>query len=107
MVVFVNLSGYLVQSISQAPQLLASRRAAAGLVEKLAEVTGEHAARSGDPIPPELNQGIALDHVTFGYQPDQPVLDDISLTLEPGRKYALVGGSHQQVHPAELADGSL
>ncbi len=92
-VVFVNLSGYLVQSISQAPQLLASRRAAAGLVEKLAEVTGEHAARSGDPIPPELNQGIALDHVTFGYQPDQPVLDDISLTLEPGRKYALVGGS--------------
>ena len=92
-VVFVNLSGTMINAINIVPQYWASRKAAAGLVEKLAEVTGEHAARSGDPIPPELNQGIALDHVTFGYQPDQPVLDDISLTLEPGRKYALVGGS--------------
>ena len=92
-VVFVNLSGYLIQSISQVPQLWASRRAAAGLVEKLADVTGENAARSGDPIPPELNQGIALEHVTFGYEPDKPVLRDLSLTLKPGKKYAVVGGS--------------
>lgn len=92
-VVFVNLSGYLVQSISQAPQLLASRKAAAGLVEKLAEITGEHAARSGETIPPELNQGITLEHVTFGYEPDKPVLKDLSLTLKPGKKYAVVGGS--------------
>ncbi len=92
-VVFVNLSGYLIQSISQAPQLLAGRKAAAGLVEKLAEVTGENAARSGEDIPPVLNDGITLKHVTFGYQPDQPVLKDLSLTLEPGKKYAVVGGS--------------
>ena len=92
-IVFVNLSGYLIQSISQAPQLWASRKAAAGLVEKLAEITGEHAARSGETIPPELNQGIALEHVTFGYEPDKPVLKDLSLTLKPGKKYAVVGGS--------------
>lgn len=92
-IIFVNLSGYMVNLINVLPQYWASRRAAAGLVEKLAEITGENAARSGQDIPPELNQGIALSHVTFGYQPDQPVLDDISLTLEPGKKYALVGGS--------------
>lgn len=92
-IVFVNLSGYLVQSISQVPQLWASRKAAAGLVEKLAEITGEHAARSGEAIPPELNRGITLDHVTFAYEPDKPVLKDLSLTLKPGKKYAVVGGS--------------
>lgn len=92
-VVFVNLSGTMINAINIVPQYWASRKAAAGLVEKLAEVTGENAARSGEAIPPELNQGITLDHVTFGYQPDKPVLKDLSLTLEPGKKYAVVGGS--------------
>ena len=92
-VVFVNLSGTMLNAIQVVPQCWASRRAAAGLVEKLAAVTEENAGRSGDPIPPVLRDGITLDHVTFAYEPDKPVLSDISLTLEPGKKYALVGGS--------------
>ncbi len=83
----------MLNAIQVVPQCWASRRAAAGLVEKLAAVTEENAGRSGDPIPPVLRDGITLDHVTFGYEPDKPVLSDISLTLEPGKKYALVGGS--------------
>lgn len=92
-VVFVNLSGTMINAISVVPQYWASRKAAAGLVEKLAQVTGEHAGRSGEAIPPVLTDGIELDHVTFGYEPDKPVLSDLSLRLEPGKKYALVGGS--------------
>lgn len=91
--IFVNLCNGLTTPIQVVPQYWASRKAAAGLVEKLAEITEEHAARSGDAIPPELNRGVTLEHVTFGYQPDQPVLKDLSLTLEPGKKYAVVGGS--------------
>ncbi len=92
-VVFVNLSGSMINSINIVPQYWASRKAAAGLVEKLAQVTEEHAGRSGETIPPVLSEGIALNHVTFGYEPDKPVLNDLSLQLEPGKKYALVGGS--------------
>ena len=92
-VVFVNLSGTMINAISTVPQQWASRRAAAGLVEKLAEVTEENVGRSGEAIPPILNDGIALEHITFGYEPDKPVLNDLSLRLEPGKKYALVGGS--------------
>ncbi len=33
---------------------------------------------------------IWLDHVTFGYQTDKPVLSDLSLDLYPGQKIALV-----------------
>ncbi len=91
--VFVNLSGTMLNAIQIVPQCWASRKAAAGLVEKLAEVTGENTSRSGAPIPPALNESITLDHVTFGYEANQPVLNDISLQLEPGKKYALVGGS--------------
>ncbi len=34
---------------------------------------------------------VSFDHVTFGYLPEQRVLDDVSLELAPGKTYALVG----------------
>jgi ATP-binding cassette subfamily B protein len=34
---------------------------------------------------------VAFDHVSFAYEPDVPVLKDVSLSLEPGQVVALVG----------------
>lgn len=34
---------------------------------------------------------VELDHVTFGYAPDRPVLHDVSLSIEPRKVVALVG----------------
>lgn len=34
---------------------------------------------------------IALDHVTFGYNPERPVLNDITTIVEPGQHVVLVG----------------
>lgn len=92
-IIFINLSSYMLNAINIVPKGWANRKAAAGLVEKLAEVTEEHAGRSGDPVPPELNEAITLENVTFGYEPEKPVLRDVSMRLEAGKKYALVGGS--------------
>ena len=91
--IFVNLCNFVIMPINIIPQYLASRKAAQALIEKLAQVTEENAGRSGEAILPVLNEAISLDHVTFGYEPDKPVLQDISLRLEPGKKYAIVGGS--------------
>ena len=91
--IFVNLCNYLMQPISIVPQYWASRRAAEGLVEKLAEATRENAARTGEKIEPRLARGIAVSHVTFGYEPGVPVLRDVSLELAAGRSYAVVGAS--------------
>ena len=92
-VVFIQLCNYLLAFVQQVPQQFAARRAAKGLIEKLAEVTEENAARGGDAVQPVLSEGIAFDHVTFGYDKDSPVLKDLSMTLEAGKKYALVGAS--------------
>jgi ABC-type multidrug transport system fused ATPase/permease subunit len=46
-------------------------------------------ARSLSP----LRQRIELDHVTFGYDPAQPVLHDVCLTIPAGRTIALVGAT--------------
>jgi ATP-binding cassette subfamily B protein len=38
-----------------------------------------------------IDGAITFDHVTFGYDPDRPVLHDISLRIQPGETVALVG----------------
>ena len=42
---------------------------------------------------PRISGRIRFDHVTFGYQPDSPILRDIDLDIRPGEVVALVGPS--------------
>ncbi len=72
---------------------------AAGATERLLELLNSEPAISPPTAPvalPEPARGeVQLDNVTFRYpsRPDSPALSDLSLTLEPGRKVALVGPS--------------
>ena len=91
--IVLNLCNCFNQPIQIVPQYWASRKAALALVEKLARITKENAGHAGVAIPARLERGIALDHVTFGYTQDKPVLKELSLTFEPGKKYAIVGSS--------------
>ena len=91
--VFVNLCNYLIMPINVLPQFLASRRAAAGLIEKLAEAAERNEARRGEGVGRGLAGGVVLDHVGFAYGGGEPVLADVSLALAPGGRYALVGAS--------------
>jgi len=47
---------------------------------------------NANPLPPVKGQ-VVLDHVSFSYEPEKLVLDDISATAEPGMVVALVGPS--------------
>jgi len=40
---------------------------------------------------PRLRGQVRFEHVTFGYQPDRPVLHDIDFAAQPGQTIALVG----------------
>lgn len=91
--IFVNLCNCLLGPIQYIPQYLSQRKAARALIEKLAGAVEENTSRTGEPMEPVLNDSISLRHVTFGYEPEKPVLKDVSLTLNAGKKYALVGAS--------------
>ena len=91
--IILNLCNCFTQPIQVVPQYWASRKAALALVEKLARITKENAGHAGVAIPARLERGITLKDVTFGYVPDKPVLKELSLTFEPGKKYAIVGSS--------------
>ena len=51
----------------------------------------EREDRPGTPDLPPIAGRIEFDRVTFAYQPGQPVLHDVSFTVEPGQRVALVG----------------
>jgi ATP-binding cassette subfamily B protein len=51
--------------------------------------------QQADPVPGvrpgELRGRVALEHVSFRYDPDKPLIDDLSLVVEPGHTVAIVG----------------
>ena len=47
---------------------------------------------NANPLPPVKGQ-VVFDHVSFSYEPEKVVLDDISAAAEPGMVVALVGPS--------------
>lgn len=49
--------------------------------------------RAADTTPPAAGGLVEFEQVSFGYRPGVPVLQDISLTLQPGAVTALVGAS--------------
>jgi len=53
----------------------------------------EIADRAGVPDLDPGNAEIRFEHVSFAYEPDRPILHDISFTIRPGEKVAVVGPS--------------
>ena len=41
----------------------------------------------------ELRGDVRFEHVTFGYEPDKPVLRDLTFYAKPGQKIALIGST--------------
>ena len=91
--IMVNLCGLLLNPIQTVPQYWAARKAALALMDKLAELTAQNQQESGVSIPATLSQAITLDHVSFGYEPDKPILQDFTAQFQAGKTYAIVGGS--------------
>ncbi|MCL1973982.1 MAG: ABC transporter ATP-binding protein/permease [Bacteroidetes bacterium] len=91
---FITYSRQFNQPISQVANItniLQSTLAAAERVFEILEETEE----SPDPVAPkEIDHPkgeIVFDHIKFRYDPDQPLIEDISLSIKPGDIVAIVG----------------
>lgn len=92
-VLFVNLMNFIISPIAELPGLLACRKAALGLVDKLAAALERSSSREGSETLTRLEHGIRLENVSFAYEPGKTVLHGINAEFEAGKAYALVGGS--------------
>lgn len=92
-IAFVQMMNYILMPIGSLPVLTANRKAAVGLIEKLASCCEDTAEEEKQEKVTGVGCGICLEHVSFSYEEGKEVLRDVSLDFAPGKSYAVVGAS--------------
>lgn len=92
-IVFAQLMNFLLTPISEVPQILANRKAANALIDKLAAALHSNIRQEGNIVDNSLDHAIELKNVFFSYEKDSPILNNIDICFEAGKSYAIVGGS--------------
>ncbi len=94
LILFVAYLGKMYKPMQELSKMTDAYSKAAVGYERIREVLDrEREVRDvpGARPAPRLRGGIEFDRVTFGYEPDRPVLKDVSFRIEPGQVAAFVG----------------
>lgn len=91
--IFVQLMNYILEPIQTIPTCMANWKAAKALVEKIAALLNANVREDSALEHATLRHSIRVNNLTFGYEPEKPVLQKINVTFEHGKKYAIVGAS--------------
>ncbi|HEY7024256.1 MAG TPA: ABC transporter ATP-binding protein [Candidatus Limnocylindrales bacterium] len=93
-VAFIQYSRQFTQPIVQAASIANVLQSAVASAERVFELMDEQ-EMSGDPAQPKVLKDVrgevAFDDVSFRYRPDTPLIENLSLTAEPGHTIAIVG----------------
>lgn len=90
---FVNLMSFMIGPVAELPALLAARKAARGLIDKLADALEQDEAQpDGVHITP-LARELRFENVRFSYDGETEILRGVSARFEAGKAYAIVGAS--------------
>ncbi|WP_062650002.1 ABC transporter ATP-binding protein [Streptomyces maremycinicus] len=91
---FIHYSRQFSVPITQMASMATLIQSGVASAERVFELLDAEEQRA-DPVeaaPPVAVRGrVALEHVSFRYEPGKPLIEDLSLTVDPGRTVAVVG----------------
>ena len=91
---FIQYSRQFTQPLTQIASMANVLQSGVASAERVFELLDEEEEIS-DPIdtrPAEAPRGcVAFEHVSFRYEPDRPLIEDVSLVASPGQTVAIVG----------------
>lgn len=92
---FVNLLNFIVSPIGEIPALLANRKGAHKLIEKMESSLKESndSFENQEKEPCTHEKGISVKGLSYSYNDDKKVLDGFDFFFEKNKSYALVGAS--------------
>ncbi len=95
LVAFIDYAEKFFRPVQELSQRYTTMQAAMASAERLFKLLDTEPSIVSPEAPKALPQPmrgrVAFDAVTFGYDPEQPVLHDVSFTIEPGQKIGVVG----------------
>ena len=91
---FIQYSRQFTQPLTQVASMANVLQSGVASAERVFELL-DAPEESPDPVPAatvgEARGRVAFEHVSFRYNPDVPLIDDLSLLVEPGQTVAIVG----------------
>ncbi|TMD42312.1 MAG: ABC transporter ATP-binding protein [Chloroflexi bacterium] len=96
LVFFVFLTTLLYRPVTELNRQLEGLRNAEAATDRIFDILNTPVDVEDSPaarVPPNPRYDVALEHVTFAYDPGRPVLHDVSFDLKEGTVLALVGPS--------------
>jgi ATP-binding cassette subfamily B multidrug efflux pump len=91
---FIQYSRQFTMPIVQTASIMNVMQSAVASAERVFELLdeAEEVAETEAPIPLREAQGaVRLENISFRYEPDKPLIDGLSLDVEPGHTIAIVG----------------
>jgi ATP-binding cassette, subfamily B, multidrug efflux pump len=91
---FIQYSRQFTQPLTQMASMTNLLQSGVASAERVFELLDAE-EQSADPVSPELpaaHRGeVDFEHISFRYEPDKPLIDDLSLEVHPGQTAAIVG----------------
>ncbi len=90
---FIQYSRQFTQPLTQVASMLNLLQSGVASAERVFELLDaeEEPVEQAEPLTEGGRGEVAFDHVSFRYEPDQPLIDDLSLVARPGQTVAIVG----------------
>jgi ATP-binding cassette, subfamily B, multidrug efflux pump len=91
---FIQYSRQFAQPVNQLASMtnmMQSGIASAERVFALLDAREQEPDTAGAIVPGDVRGRVAFEHVSFSYSPDKPLIEDLSLSVNPGQTVAIVG----------------
>ncbi len=91
---FIQYSRQFTRPLTQVASMVNSLQSGVASAERVFDLldAGEQSAEPVDPQHPTALQGrVEFEQVSFRYEPDKPLIENLSLVAEPGHTIAIVG----------------
>ncbi len=95
-IVYMSIFAQVINPIKNCAAAYSNYRRGIATLDRVVEILNSDEKILEDPNPVEIasfNNKIEFKGVSFAYQKDKPVLEEINLVLEKGKTYAIVGES--------------
>jgi ATP-binding cassette subfamily B protein len=91
---FIQYSRQFTQPVTQAASMINMLQSGVASAERVFELLDaeEESAEEAKPRRVDVPHGrVTFEHVSFRYDPERPLIEDLSMTVEPGQTVAIVG----------------